>query len=461
MTAQELARALAGASKIKGLVVLYETSRNQAARDGVSGRHAKQLRAATDASLHGDKTIEYISRMAVRTLNPDKSITMSETATHCRGQHVPAAKVAKLMKALGMPANGIELQLVQVGSAADIGAPAGRGAVVMDGTAKKRMKQQQDDEKQQRKEATEKRMADMKAELEQQIRKIAKGFRCPNCDVVYAVQQNYAKHVMKCMGGGDDATDGAAAPGGECLRDAASAAHTAASEQQQRGEDQRRRELGHITVTSQTADELQTKIGHTYPLVPTTATLIQQGSSDGKWWATFQRAAPAYWRGMSRPQGDREGFTPIVDMLLLLLPKYHEYKSNSGISMYRLRELLEDMAQLQGLGYLIPTLEQLDQWWKAENERNYKPLLAIGSHVVILDDATIKLVEQMYEAAARAKTGKKGKKSEAPPPPPPPPPPPSSSSSSSSSLLSVVVVAGLAQRIYFAVLAVLCRGHSC
>jgi hypothetical protein len=77
--------------------------------------------------------------------------------------------------------------------------------------------------------------------------------------------QNFAKHVMKCMGGGDDAADGAAASVGECLRDAASAA----SEQQQRGEDQRRRELGHITVTSQTADELQTKIGHTYPLVPT------------------------------------------------------------------------------------------------------------------------------------------------------------------------------------------------
>ena len=85
------------------------------------------------------------------------------------------------MAALGMPVNGNQLQAVQVGSAADLGARAGQGAVVVDGATEKKMRQQHHDEKQQRKEAKDKDIADLKVEVERQIRNIVKGFRCPNC----------------------------------------------------------------------------------------------------------------------------------------------------------------------------------------------------------------------------------------------------------------------------------------
>ena len=262
MTAQELARTLAAASKIKGLVVLYEISRDRAAAANVTARQGKQLRAATQAMLHGTETIEYISKMAVRRLNADKSLTLIETAIDSRGQHVPEADVTKAMRALGMPAEGIQLQVIQVGSPADMGARRGQGAVVVEGGAKKRMRQQNDNEKQQRKEDEEKRIADKKAHLEREIRKIVQGFRCQNCKAVYAFQKNFVKHVTTCMGDGDDA-GGAAQQrgGGECLRDVAAAAHTAASDQQQQVNDQRRLELGRITVAAATADELDILIG--------------------------------------------------------------------------------------------------------------------------------------------------------------------------------------------------------
>ena len=409
MTAQELARTLAAASKIKGLVVLYEISRNRAAAAAVTARQGKELRAATQAMLDGTETIEYISKMAVRRLNADKSLTFSETAIDARGQHVPEADVTKATRALGMPAEGIQLQVIQVGSAADMEPRRGQGAVVVEGGARKRIRQQNDDEKQQRKEDEEKRIADKKANLEREIRKIVEGFRCPKCEDVYAFQKSFAKHVVTCMGGDDDDAGGAAQPrgGGECLRDVAAAAHTAASDQQQQVEDQRRNELGRIAVAAPTADELEILIGQTYPLVPVTAKLIRRGSSNGKFWATFQRAPPAYWRGQARHPGDRDGFTPVVDMLVLLLPKYQEYKANSGISMYRLWEILEEMPEFKGKEYLMPTLEQLDQWWKAENDRDYKPLIAIDSRVVIIDDTMKDQLQALFKAAAKSKNGKK------------------------------------------------------
>ena len=94
-------------------------------------------------------------------------------------------------------------------------------------------------------------------------------------------------------------------------------------------------------------------------------------------------------------------------MLVLLLPKYQEYKANSGISMYRLWEILEEMPEFKGKEYLMPTLEQLDQWWKAENDRDYKPLIAIDSRVVIIDDTMKDQLQALFKAAAKSKNGKK------------------------------------------------------
>ena len=229
----------------------------------------------------------------MRTLNTGKSFTLRAART-CGGR-------ATLMAALGMPVNGIELQAVQVGSATDLGARAGQGAVVVDGATEKKMRQQHHDEKQQRKEAKDKDIADLKVEVERQIRNIVKGFRCPNCKTTYGVQKHFAEHVAECMGGDDGDADGAAAQqpcgGGEGLRDVASATHTAASERLKRGDDYRSDELGCVTVTAQTEGELDAMIA-TYPLVPANATLIGRGAPDGKWRATFQREPPAYWRGI-------------------------------------------------------------------------------------------------------------------------------------------------------------------
>jgi hypothetical protein len=94
----------------------------------------------------------------------------------------------------------------------------------VDGATKKKMRQQRHDEKKQRKEAKDKNIADLKVEVERQIRNIVKGFRCPNCKTTYCVQKHFAEHVAECMGGGDSDADGAAAQpcgGGEGLRDVA------------------------------------------------------------------------------------------------------------------------------------------------------------------------------------------------------------------------------------------------
>jgi hypothetical protein len=73
--------------------------------------------------------------MAVRTLNTGKSFTLRAART-CGGR-------ATLMAALGMPVNGIELQAVQVGSATDLGARAGQGAVVVDGATEKKLRRRE------------------------------------------------------------------------------------------------------------------------------------------------------------------------------------------------------------------------------------------------------------------------------------------------------------------------------
>ncbi len=118
-------------------------------------------------------------------------------------------------------------------------------------------------------------------------------------------------------------------------------------------------------------------------MIPATAKEISRAEgADGKHRAVFSRDAPAYPRGMARPPGERKGFTPTVKMLQLLLPLYLANKHGSGISMYLLREeLIKRVGRAEE--YLIPTLEQLEQVWKVENERNYKGLFAIHSRVIV------------------------------------------------------------------------------
>ena len=120
-------------------------------------------------------------------------------------------------------------------------------------------------------------------------------------------------------------------------------------------------------------------------MIPATAKEISRAEgADGKHRAVFTRDPPAYPRGMARPPGERKGFTPTVRMLELLLPLYNANKYESGISMYRLREeLVKQVGRAEE--YLLPTLEQLHQAWKVENERKFKRLLAINSRVVVSD----------------------------------------------------------------------------
>ena len=67
---------------------------------------------------------------------------------------------------------------------------------------------------------------------------------------------------------------------------------------------------------------------------------------------------------------------------------------------------------------------------KAENDRDYKPLIAIDSRVVIIDDAMKDMVQALFKATAKSKNGKKkdvnasssslssSSSSSSPPPPP-------------------------------------------
>jgi hypothetical protein len=454
MTAREVARALADGSRIKGLVVAYEVSRNTNVWKQVVARQTNELSKAAKAVIHGDPTIDHISRVAVREAYAytDDGVTktgmrLNETATSSRGQLVPAEAMSKLRAAVGMPAGGIDLQLVIAGSAEDVEGPpklqvhGQGGAIFIDKPTKKKMRTE-------REEKAAKRAAEKQQQEEKQrekvlklIREYAGGYSCEHCDAIYHHPGLLQRHVHKIHpkvnnddnGDNDDDDDddndddddddddddnedgnegnnnnqddgargGRAAPvrqgGGAapaeatadhdyCARTQATAARTRTKAEQDQQLDERRRALGSITISASSHAELTELLEGPFKavLLPPTATEISRevSADGGTHRAVFARAAPGYRRGQARPPGERKGFTPTVTMLKLLLPHYHLNKHGSGISMYKLREELVKQVK-PGEDYLIPTLEQLAQVWKQENERKNKLLLGIGSRVVV------------------------------------------------------------------------------
>jgi hypothetical protein len=87
--------------------------------------------------------------------------------------------------------------------------------------------------------------------------------------------------------------------------------------------------------------------------------------------------------GLARHPGDRVGFTPTKVLLAALIPFYDRYKAGSGVSMDVLREELTRAPFFQDKLWLIPTLEQLSQWWASENARASRPMVGVGSRVVM------------------------------------------------------------------------------
>jgi hypothetical protein len=414
------------------------------------------------AMVDGDPTIASISKMGVRQIytytddgQTKHGLRLRETATRCCGQFVPAEDVQRLNSALRMPPEGIELLLVQVGSAEDVDGPAlleqdARGAVFVDQPTKKRMRSERAEKAAQRTADKQKQREKQRDRVLELIRAAARGYYCEHCDAIYHHQGWLQRHIQKHHPHADDDDDnedqdhnedddndhedgndndgdtddddnhidggGAVAPsrkGGAAAAPAAAApaaaasaaaavvkqsvdhdlwarsqstaarARTKAEQDEQRVE--RRRALGTITISARSEEELTDLLKGPFAafLLPDSATEINRNvAADGTQQAVFSRAPPVYRRGQARPPGERKGFTPTVQVLKLLLPLYHEHKHGTGISMYRLREeLIKKVTQQEA--YAIPTLEQLAQMWKAENDRNNKKLLAIGSRVVV------------------------------------------------------------------------------
>ncbi len=326
-----------------------------------------------------------------------------------------------------MPPDGIELQLVQVGSADDVDGPAlqeqdGRGAVFVDQPTKKKMRIERVEQAARRRADREKEMQKQKDRVLELIRAAARGYYCEHCNAIYHHQRWLQRHVethhpevndddsseddADNKDGDDDDDDdddddnggggGAAAParqGGRaapavsrdhCARSQSTAARMRTKAEQDQQLLERRQALDIITISASSEQELTEKIltGAAF-LLPEGAQEISRGvAADSTHRAEFRRRPPVYRRGQARPPGERKGFTPTVQVLKRLLPLYHAHKHGSGISMYRLREeLIKSVTEQEA--YLIPTLEQLDQAWKAENERKNKALLAIDSRVMV------------------------------------------------------------------------------
>jgi hypothetical protein len=222
MTARQTARALVHGTKMSGLHVLYEVEgRLQAVVDAVAKR-ASKLRVE---KMHGgDHSISLISHQGVRTLNEDGSITLRETATRCRGQHVPKQIVASLTRDMAMPAAGIGLKLVIVGSeedeqyntAASAAAPrevglaataaAAVGVVTLTPAAKRKRKLERTAEVSNKRLAATAVVEDEAKEKEAQSRAFTGGLRCIACSSVFTTSARIAKHKCtphsKCRPGG-------------------------------------------------------------------------------------------------------------------------------------------------------------------------------------------------------------------------------------------------------------------